>query len=202
MSKSKEDDKLLDNSELFFQYKIHIPTRTLFLGPSSESEDDTDHNMSERAIIGLHILDNLEGAKYEEMPITIKMKNSGGCVTDGFAIYDAIKECETEVHMIVYGTASSMGSVILQAADKRIIKPNAYMMIHEGETSHEGHPKDIERWLAFEKEQDKRCHEIYLKKIREVDEHFKEYRLKKMLDRDTILNSEQALELGLVDEIQ
>jgi len=191
------DDKILTDAEMFFQYKVHLPTRTLFLGPAADSEDDTDHNMSERAIIGLHILDNLES----ELPITIKMKNEGGSVTDGFTIYDEILECRSLVHIIVCGAASSMGSVILQAADKRIIRPNAYVMIHEGETAHAGTVKNIEAWMKFEKEQDERCYQIYLDQIRKVDPEFTRAKLINMMKCDKLLNSEQALELGLVDEI-
>ena len=45
------------------------------------------------------------------------------------AIFDAIKICRSHVTILVYGQAESMSSIILQAADKRIMMPNSTLYV-------------------------------------------------------------------------
>src|SRR3989338_7328 len=65
-------------------------------------------------------------------PILIHMKSCGGYWTEGMAIHDAIKTCPNKVTILSYTHARSMSSIILQAADKRVLMPNSYFLFHEG----------------------------------------------------------------------
>jgi ATP-dependent Clp protease protease subunit len=130
------------------------------------------------------------------------MNCEGGCVTNGFAMYDAIKACQNQVEIKVIGCAQSMATVVLQAADKRVMSPNARMMIHLGSQSiAEDHAKNVENLIKEGKELDRIASDIYLEKIQEVQPDFKMSRLNKMLDFDTFLSAQTALEMGLIDEI-
>jgi ATP-dependent protease ClpP protease subunit len=67
--------------------------------------------------------------------IEIQVNTSGGSIFAGFALVDFIRGLRNsghEVTAVVYGMAASMGGVLLQAADKRIMGENAFMLIHEG----------------------------------------------------------------------
>jgi ATP-dependent Clp endopeptidase proteolytic subunit ClpP len=107
----------------------------------SDDESGVDHLMAERFIKGLHALE-LKNNK----PILIMMNNPGGDWFHGMAIYDAIKTCKCHCTIRVYGHAMSMGAVILQAADDRVMMPNSRMMVHYGYSYQSNHAKIVEKW--------------------------------------------------------
>lgn len=199
MSKNTRDDV-----DRFFDYHIHLPTKTLFLG-SAESDVDgnesgVDGKLAEIAVKALHILDNVQN----DLPITIKLNSIGGDEYHGLAIYDAIQSCKTEVHIIVYGHAMSMGSIILQAADKRIMSRNARVMIHYGTPLHADdglHAKEQHNWTEECKKFNVIMEDIYLEKIREKNPAINRKQLQKMLDFAQFFTAEEAVEEGLADEI-
>lgn len=190
-----------DDVEKFFDYGLDIPTRTIYMGGmNSHHHEGIDHVIAEHLIKSLHLLDKYDATG--EKPITIIMNSDGGEWTDGMAIYDAIKECNNHITIKVYGSAMSMGSIILQAADTRIMSPNSTFMIHYGHSVLEDHVKNNLRWSEEEKRTMKIMEDIYLTKIREKHPNFRRDRVKKMLDFDTILTAQQAVDLGLADEVK
>jgi ATP-dependent protease ClpP protease subunit len=67
--------------------------------------------------------------------ISLQINTSGGSIFAGFALVDFIRGLRAQGHhvtIIVLGMAASMGGVILQSADKRVMGKNAFMLIHEG----------------------------------------------------------------------
>jgi ATP-dependent Clp protease protease subunit len=187
-----------DDIDRFHDYGIYLPNRTLYMGSEIVGEDEesgTDALMAERMVKNLHILD-AEGSD-----IVIIMNNLGGDVMHGLAIYDAIRACKSKVIIKAFGNAMSMGSVILQAADERIMAPNSVQMIHIGSVGSEGHAKTVYRQIEEAKRLDKLVDQIYLEKIREKHPDFTPQRLKGMLDHDTFLTAKQSVELGLADKV-
>lgn len=187
-----------DDIDRFHDYGIYMPNRTLYMGSEIVGEDEesgTDALMAERMVKNLHILDK-EGEQ-----IVIIMNNLGGDVMHGLAIYDAIKACKSKVIIKAFGNAMSMGSVILQAADERIMAPNAVQMVHIGYFATSGHAKTTYRQTDEAKRLDKLVETIYLEKIREKHPDFTPQRLKGMLDHDTFLTAKQSIELGLADKV-
>lgn len=199
-----------DDIEIFFEYGVHMPTRTLTV-VSQAYEDDggetgVDFCMAERVIKGLHLLES--AAPGGDNPITIIMNNPGGDVTHGMAIYDAIKACKNFVTIKVKGNACSMGGYILQAADERIMTPNSVFMFHEGYEAHSNnHPQIIRNWMKYNDAMGKILDKILLDKInakRDKDNkaHMSAAHFKKLNQFDTILTPEQAVEWGLCDKIE
>lgn len=189
-----------DDIDRFHDYGIHSPSRALYVGSESVNEDGdesgTDAIMAQRVIKNLHILDSAS-----DSPITIIMNNIGGNVFHGMAIYDAIKACRSRIVIKATGHVMSMGSLILQAGDERILSPHAIMMIHHGYDSHDNHVKTIRSWVDFSEEYDEILNKIYLDKIRQKNPNFKNKQLDKMLDFDTLLTAQEAVDLGLADLI-
>ena len=73
------------------------------------------------------------GKKPEERsPIMIYIMSPGGEVDIMWALVDAIKLSTTPVYTINIGTASSAAALIFIAGHKRLMMPNAKVMIHEG----------------------------------------------------------------------
>lgn len=192
---------ILTDITYFQDYNVHIPTRTIYVGSKYsdyEGESGTDSYMAALVIKNLHILDN---TKDSDKPITIIMNNPGGDWYSGRAIMDAIETCRNYVTIICYGYCMSMGSVILQAADERIMAPNTRMMIHYGENGYVGHSLNLDKAAEENKRINGEMIDIYLEKIREKHPKYPRKKLTDMLNYDTFLTAQQAVDLGLCDKI-
>lgn len=101
--------------------------------------------------------------------ITVRMVCPGGDVVAGLAIYDFIiglRREGTPIDTLALGWAASMGSVLLQAGERRYIAPNASVLIHESRTVN----SDDSTWaekisdaadrLRWEQDLDRRCDAI------------------------------------------
>jgi ATP-dependent protease ClpP protease subunit len=158
--------------ELFFEYGLDLPSRTIYLGEADYDGDGSgtgvDFKMAERFIKALYILD--KKAPQGDQPITVIANNPGGSWYDGMAIYGAIKEAENWVVMKMYGYAMSMGSIIPQAADERVIDPYCRFMTHYGEDYSNNHSKIVARHGDEGKRVNKMMEDIYLDRIMEKDE--------------------------------
>lgn len=189
-----------DDVDKFHDVGLYVPTRTIWMGSEdfdlNDGESGTDGKMAERIVKNLHIL---EGINKE--PITILMNNTGGDEYHGLAIYDAIQACKSVVTIKVFGHAMSMGSIILQAADERIMAPNSRQMIHYGTWGVHDHSLTTRKWAEEGVKIDRWMEEMYLAKIREKNAAFTLSALKKMLDHDTFLTAQESIALGLADKV-
>lgn len=192
-----------DDIDKFLDYEIYVPSRTVYMGSVKVDDDGnesgTDAAMAERTIKSLHVLESL--APNGDQPINIIMNNPGGCEYSGLAIYDAIKACKNHVTIKVFGHAMSMGSVILQAADDRVMSPNSRMMIHYGTWGISDHPKIVYKWAEEGKKFDSIMEQIYMEKILAKNPGFKLKKLQEMLNFDTFLTAKEAVALGLADSV-
>jgi ATP-dependent protease ClpP protease subunit len=221
-----------DDVDQFMDNHIYLPTRTIYMGSMGSSdengEDGTDYHMAETIVKALHILDNQDATSLKgEKPINIIMNNIGGDIYHGMAIYDAIANCKNHVTIRVYGHAMSMGSIILQAADQRIMTRHSRIMIHYGNFGSNQHAKVAYKWANETKKFDQIMEDIYLDKISDRKITLEKYltlidkqseipvgnaknkkipigrkELQEMLNFDTIIDAETALELNLIDKIE
>lgn len=197
MSRSRDD------IDRFFDYEVYIPTRRLYIGSVTNldgNEAGVDHQMAERAIKGLHILDSLAPAG--DKPINIIMNNPGGDYYHGMAIYDAIKACNNHVTIRATGYVMSMAAFILQAADERVLTPNAGVMIHYGTSGTQGHAKDMMRWAKEYERLNSVMEETLLGRIKEKHPTFSREKIAKLLVFDTIYPASEAVALGLADRLE
>ena len=194
MSKAK------DNITYFFDNHVYFPTRTLYIGSGQYTEDTetgVDGKLAEDIIKAIHVLDSEKHADFN-----IILNCIGGDQVHGFAIIDKIKSCKNFVTATVFGYAHSMGAAILQAADKRIMSPSSRMMIHYGRTEISGDMGKVYANINENKVYDKMYEDLLYYKIREKHPKFQRSKLKDMLNTDTFLSAEEAVKLGLADEIQ
>ena len=98
-----------------------------------DQETGVDYRMASRVIMNLNILRHTS-----KEPIIVHLHTCGGSWQEGMAIYDAIRTMPYKTTMISYTHARSMSSIILQAADLRVLMPNSYMMLHNGDWSFSG----------------------------------------------------------------
>lgn len=188
-----------DDVDKLYDYDLYIPSRTIYMG-SVESDMENGESgveavMAERVIKALHLLDQ------KNEPITIIMNNPGGDWFHGMAIYDAIKACQSHITIKVYGMAMSMGGVILQAADKRVMMPNSRFMMHYGYMGFDGHSKTFDKWADENKRINHEMEQIFLDKMQEINPSFTLKQLQDLLDHDTIYTSQETVAAGLADEV-
>ena len=183
-------DKQQSLFDILIEHGIDIRGRTIYLQGEVDSEN------IHKFVKLIRYLDKTDGE------ITVILDSEGGDVNLGFAAYDSIKECRNPVEVRVMGVAMSMGSIILQAADNRVMTKHSRIMIHRGQMEVGGHFNDVKRAVKENDDMDKICLDIYFEKITDKDPSFKMVQLQKMLDFDTYISAEKALEIGLIDEIQ
>lgn len=195
---------LRDDIDKWMEYGIYLPNRHIYMGSVAynydQGETGTDHLMAERAIKNLHVLDSLAPDGTKE--ITIIMNNLGGLLYHALAIYDAIMACRSPVTIIGTGHVMSAGSLIFQAADDRVLSPNARVMIHYGTTGYYDHPKIVRSWMKEDEKVGQLMRNIYLERIREKHPDFDEEELDKILNFDTIYNAYEAVDMGLADRVE
>jgi ATP-dependent Clp protease protease subunit len=179
-----------ESIDRFFEHNLHVETRTLYLG--DDESEGINGNVASKVVKGLHLL----GASPDK-PITIYINSFGGCWFNGMAIYDAIKACPCEVTALVVGSAMSMGSIFLQAADNRVIYPNATIMVHDGyESRVDDTPKTFQNWAEYSKMSQRMMYEIYAERSGRPASFWR-----RKCAADLILSAKEAKELGLVDSI-
>lgn len=187
---------------LFHEYDIDLPSRTIYLGHPhyGSEEDEVDNVMSGRFIKNLKVLERT--ATKERSQITVILNTRGGDVTQGMAIYDAIKEFPYHVTIKVSGHAESMGAIILQAADERVMSKNAVFMMHDGEEMYpSSHKTKIRNQYEFARKVDKRCNDILYERIIEKNPDFKYKKLEELLIFDKNMFADEAIAMGLIDKI-
>ena len=139
----------------------------------------------------------LEGQDSEK-DISLYINSPGGSVSAGLAIYDTMQYIKCDVSTICVGTAASMGAFLLSsgAKGKRIILPNAEVMIHQPLGGAQGQATDIQIAAEHISRTKQRLNTILAdntgKSIEEIAVD---------TDRDNWLTAQQALEYGLVDRI-
>lgn len=96
------------------------------------SEEVTD-------VMAWEVIETLSDWAHEsDADITLRLMQPGGDIVYGLAIFDFVTTLRDEegirVDTHAYGFAPSMGSILLQCGETRIMAPNSFMLIHEGRT--------------------------------------------------------------------
>lgn len=128
--------------------------------------------------------------------VEITLNTKGGHIHEGLQIYSAIKDHGGEVTMIV-DQAMSMGSIIMLAADKRIARrESSVIMIHRPHGGGAGRSEDLRAGADELDRLQGMMENIYMGSFTGSQQE-----LVSMLDEETFLDADEALALGLVDEV-
>lgn len=169
-------------------YSRLLKERIIFLG--GPVNDDVANVIVAQLIFLAH-----EDAKKD---IRLYINSPGGSVTAGLAIYDTMQFIAPDVSTICVGMAASMGAVLLAggAAGKRLILPNAEVMIHQVMGGAEGQATDIEISARHILRMKERLNQILVKHSGQTLK-----KVEKDTDRDYYMTAEEAKEYRLIDEI-
>lgn len=128
--------------------------------------------------------------------IYIYINSPGGSITAGLAIYDTINYIKSNVCTICIGLAASMASFILACGYKRYALENSEVMIHQPLGGVRGQVTDIDiatKRLIKTKE---KMTSIFSKLTNQDLE-----KVKRDMERDYFMDSYEALEYNIVDEV-
>jgi ATP-dependent protease ClpP protease subunit len=184
----------------WFDYSYLPSKRMIYVGShntetaNDEGESGTDCQMSEFFIKAMLHLNSISSK-----PIFVNMNNIGGDYYHGMAMYDIIRLSPSHIYGTAWGYATSMGSIILQAFDTRIITPNSVVMIHDGEDSITGTPKSVEAWGKQSKKIRERTYEIYFARMKATKPRITLKKIEEMCSHDTIFTAKEAVDNGLAD---
>jgi len=124
----------------------------------------------------------------------------GGQVIDGMMLFDTIQSLRARGHVInttAMGYAASMGGILLQAGTTRRMGKEAYILIHEIAFGAIGKIGEIEDEVLFARKITKRILRIFAERS-----HLTAAAIdKKWKRKDWWLDSDEALKLGIVDEV-
>lgn len=127
--------------------------------------------------------------------IEVYINSNGGVCTAGFEIYTLLKEYSGKVTAKIIGAAMSAASVIACAADKCLISDAGIYMIHNTQSYAEGDYRDMETEADALKQFNEAIVNVYEKKTGKSREE-----LADLMDNNTYMAAEKAIELGFVDD--
>ena len=169
-------------------YSRLLKERIIFLGGPISDE------MSNVVIAQLIFLEHDNPKK----DIKIYINTPGGSVTAGLAIYDTIQFVQPDVSTICVGMAASMGAVLLAGGQsgKRLILPNAEVLIHQVMGGAEGQASDIEISARHILQLKKRLNQLLATHTGQSLD-----KVEQDADRDYYMSAEEAKKYGIVDQI-
>ena len=132
----------------------------------------------------------------KRQPIYLFIDSYGGDINACFTIIDAIKMSKTPIYTINMGTAYSAGFFIAIAGHKRFAYPHSSYLYHEGSAGTQGTASQFENFASFYKKQLGMLRKHTLQNTKISEEKYEE--IKK---DDFWMTADEALELGVVDEI-
>ena len=131
--------------------------------------------------------------------INMYISSGGGSVYAGNGIIDVMRHIKTPVNTICTGIAMSMGNQILAAGTgKRKAMANSRIMIHSIAGGSQGKFQDME----IDYQESKYLQEKLMSQMAEYTKGKTSYEeICKLTDRDKFLSPEEAMKIGLIDEI-
>ncbi len=130
--------------------------------------------------------------------INLHINSPGGSVFEGIAIYNMLKQHSAQVNVYVDGLAASIASVIAMSGDAIFMPSNAMMMIHNPWTFAMGNADQLRKQADDLDQITKSSIQTYLAK---AGDKLDEATLKDLMDNETWLTAQEAVDYGLADEV-
>jgi ATP-dependent Clp protease protease subunit len=169
-------------------YSRLLKDRIIFMG------EQVNDGMANTIIAQMLFLESEDPDK----DINLYINSPGGSVTAGLAIYDTMQYIKPDVATICMGQTTSMAALLLASGTKgkRYALPHSRVMIHQPLGGAQGQASDID------------IHAREILKVRDtlnqiLAEHTGQNlkRIARDTERDFFMNSQEAKEYGIVDNI-
>ena len=162
--------------------------RIVFLG------DEVNSDTASLVIAQLLFLESEDPDK----DISLYINSPGGSVTAGMGIYDTMQYIKCDVSTICVGMAASMGAFLLAggAKGKRMILPNAEVMIHQPSGGAQGQASDIKIVAEQILKTTQKLNKIWAENTNQPIEV-----IERDTERDNYMSAEEALSYGIIDKV-
>lgn len=132
--------------------------------------------------------------------LTIVLNSPGGSVTQGLALYDHIRALSASGHhmtVVVRGMAASMGGIVLQAGDERVVGEEAEVLIHVVSAGTEGPLYTMEDSVEYFKRLWTKLSKILARRSKLTDKQVRA----RCARKNWWFDAATAVELGFADRI-
>ena len=138
--------------------------------------------------------------RFPGKPLTLMLNSPGGAVVHGLALYDFVLKLRADGHhvtVIVLGQAASMGGILLQAGDKRIVGANSRVLIHEVSAGTQGNIQSMTDAVAESQNLWSRLVRLLARRSSLSEAQIRSRALRK----DWWLDAHETVALGFADEL-
>ena len=129
-------------------------------------------------------------------PVTVAINSGGGNVTDGMAIFNALRTYKSHTVARIDGIAASMATIVALGAKRVAMADNGWWMMHNPWGVMAGEAEDMQRQAGVLEKIGNTMLATYVAKS-----GLPEAEVKAMMDAETWLTAAEAKEKGFVDEI-
>jgi ATP-dependent Clp protease protease subunit len=169
-------------------YSRLLKDRIIFLG------EDVNEHTANLIVAQLLFLDNEQPGR----DIYLYINSPGGVVYDALAIYDTMQYIKSDVQTVGIGVQASAAAFLLSSGTKgkRVILPNATVMIHQPSSGTRGKVTDMEIDLKESLRIKQRLNEIMARNTGQTVKKIQED-----MERDYWMPAEDAKKYGIVDKV-
>ena len=128
--------------------------------------------------------------------ITVWINSPGGDCVAAAQIYNMLMDYKGNVTVKIDGIAASAASVIAMAGTKVLMSPTALMMIHNPLTVAIGDSEEMQKAIDMLSEVKESILNAY-----EIKTNLSRAKLSHLMDAETWMNANKAVELGFADDI-
>jgi len=129
-------------------------------------------------------------------PVTIWINSPGGDCVAASQIYAMLMDYKGDVTVKIDGVAASAASVIAMAGTKVLMAPTALMMIHNPATLAIGDSAEMQKAIEMLSEVKESIINAY-----EIKTNMRRSKLSQLMDAETWMNANKAIEYGFADGI-
>ena len=129
-------------------------------------------------------------------PVTIWVNSPGGDCVAASQIYAMLMDYKGDITVKIDGVAASAASVIAMAGTKVLMAPTALMMIHNPATLAIGDSTEMQKAIDMLSEVKESIINAY-----EIKTNMRRSKLSQLMDAETWMNANKAMEYGFADGI-
>ena len=204
MSTNSQNNQLSD----IHNFNIDVDNREIYLHSYLADEDEAgvDYRSAINFEKNLRYLNTISLD-----PIIVHMHLPGGDWQDCLGIYDNIKSSKSPVGIVAYAKVESSSSVLLQAADLRILSENTNFLVHYGSISVDNEHKAALSMVQWSEKESEKMIDIFTERCMNSrvckEKNWKKMMVKKHIvtqlatKRDWILTAEEAVDYNFADGI-
>lgn len=144
----------------------------------------------------LELVDALNQLPAEVGEVNVHINSYGGDVSEGVAIYTALRNCGRTVNTYVDGFACSIASVVLMAGERRVMGPASLVMVHDPWMKATGNAEELRKAAEDLDVIGQASRAAYMGRVAISAEE-----LDRLMREETWLGAEQAVEYGFATEV-